>query len=466
MVNKGFAIISSLLMLCACSGTGLRSGLDPKNFEGERDGKALGLYTLTNEAGMEVSITNFGGRIVSVMVPDRKGEFKDVVLGFDKVSDYFPENNQTDFGASIGRHANRLDHGRISIDGKTWQLPTNNYGHCLHGGPEGWQYKVYEAVEVEKTRLKLKMLSPDGDSGFPGEVTAYVTFTLTEDNVIYISYEATTDAPTYVNLTNHSYFNLSGDPTHSICNDRLYINASAFTPVDSTFMTSGEIRPVAGTPMDFTAPKLIGKDIDADDEQIANGKGYDHNWCLDNKGDKSVVSAELYSPESGICLEVYTNEPGLQVYAGNFLDGTVTGKKGIVYGHRTAICMETQKYPDSPNKPDWEDGLLRPGETYTSYCAYAFSVKENTLESGKNIIGYNGPVPLEVKVVNNEVKEVKALANDESARYFKSASTILNKWNGLSVEKAAELEVDAVSGATYSSKAIIDNVRLALKSFE
>ena len=452
------------LAFVSCSG-GLRSGLDPSAFEDVRDGKATALYTLTNAAGMEVSITNFGGRIVSVMVPDRKGEFRDVVLGFDKVQDYYPENNQTDFGASIGRHANRLDHGRISIDGQTWQLPQNNFGHCLHGGPEGWQYKVYEAVEQSKTRLRLKMVSPDGDSGFPGEVTAFVTFTLTEDNVIFISYEAETDAPTYVNLTNHSYFNLSGDPTRSICEDRLYINASAFTPVDSTFMTTGEIRPVAGTPMDFTVPKLIGTDIDAQDEQIANGRGYDHNWCLDNGGDRSVLAAELYSPYSGICLEVYTDEPGLQVYAGNFLDGTVTGKGGVTYGHRTAICLETQKYPDSPNKPDWKDGLLRPGEKYTSYCAYAFSVKANTVESGKDIRGYAGPVPVEVKVVNNEVKEVKALENDETPRYFKRASEVLDSWNGLSVKAAGKLEVDAVSGATYSSQAIVKNVRLALGEF-
>ena len=334
------------------------------------------LYTIRNASGMEASITNYGGRIVSLLVPDREGRMRDVVLGFDDLKDYYPERNETDFGASIGRYANRIKDGLISIDGKQYQLPRNNYGHCLHGGTRGWQYQFYKAVEVSENQLKLERVSPDGDQGFPGNVTASVTFTLTDDNRLDIRYEAVTDAPTVVNMTNHSYFNLSGEPgSHDILDDELYINASRFTPVDDTFMTTGEIWPVEGTPMDFRTAKPVGRDIDADYGQLHNGHGYDHNWVLDTAGDDSVVAASLYSPVSGIELKVYTDEPGIQVYCGNFLDGTVTGKGGVVYGHRTAVCLETQKFPDTPNKPEWPSALLRPGETYSSHCVFEFGTK-------------------------------------------------------------------------------------------
>ena len=382
MFKKYFAVCAAALLIMGCGGkkkaevTGLKSGIDPEAFHVERDVKWINLYTLTNKAGMEVSITNFGGRIVSVMVPDKKGEYKDVVLGFDNIQDYFPENNQTDFGATIGRYANRINQGKITVEGVEYQLPQNNYGHCLHGGPNGWQYKVAEVVAGSDNTLKLKFDSPDGEANFPGHVTAYVTFTLTEDNAIDIRYEATTDKTTVINMTNHSYFNLSGDPAnHSVEEDELYINASNFTPVDSTFMTTGEIAPVEGTPMDFRKAKLVGKDINADYDQLHNGKGYDHNWVLDTKGDDSVLAAELYCPQTGISLKQYTDEPGVQIYAGNFLDGTVTGKKGVVYNFRRAICLETQKYPDTPNKPDWPSATLKPGEKYTSHCVFAFSVR-------------------------------------------------------------------------------------------
>ena len=382
MFKKYFAVCAAALLIMGCGGkkkaevTGLKSGIDPEAFHVEKDGKWINLYTLTNKAGMEVSITNYGGRIVSVMVPDKKGEFKDVVLGFDNIQDYFPENNQTDFGATIGRYANRINQGKITVEGVEYQLPQNNYGHCLHGGPNGWQYKVAEVVSGSGNTLKLKFDSPDGEANFPGHVTAYVTFTLTEDNAIDIRYEATTDKTTVINMTNHSYFNLSGDPAgHSVEDDELYINASNFTPVDDTFMTTGEIAPVEGTPMDFRKAKLVGKDINADYDQLHNGKGYDHNWVLDTGCDDTVLAAELYCPESGIAMKEYTNEPGVQIYAGNFLDGTVTGKKGVVYNFRHAICLETQKYPDTPNKPDWPSATLKPGEKYTSHCVFAFSVR-------------------------------------------------------------------------------------------
>ncbi len=374
---KILTVLAAAVVAAGCAQSGLtKSGLDPKDFEAGRDGSTTGLYTLTNTSGMEVCITNFGGRIVSVMVPDRNGEFRDVVLGFDKVSDYFPENNQTDFGATIGRYANRIDHGRFTLDSTEYQLPQNNYGHCLHGGPDGWQYKVYDVLEADASHLKLGMDSPAGDSGFPGEVKASVTFTLTEDNAIDIRYEATADAPTIINMTNHSYFNLSGDPaSHQVTADSLYVNASFYTPVDSTFMTTGEIAPVDGTPFDFRKPRLIGDGIDADNEQIRNGRGYDHNWVLDTRRNDSAPAAEVYCQQTGIVLREYTDEPGVQIYCGNFLDGTVTGKKGVVYGHRTAICLESQKFPDTPNKPEWPSAVLRPGETYTSHCIFAFSVR-------------------------------------------------------------------------------------------
>ena len=378
-MKKTFAILCAAAALAACTQKVAltESGLNPKDFEATCNGAPTALYTLTNEAGMEVCITNFGGRIVSIMVPDKDGNKKDVVLGFDKVADYFPENNASDFGAAIGRYANRINQGRITIDGETCQLPQNNFGHCLHGGPTGWQYQVYTVLEADASHVKLLRESPDGDNNFPGNVKACVTYTLTPDNAIDIAYEAVTDKATVINLTNHSYFNLSGDPAnHSIEDDILYVNAANFTPVDSTFMTTGEIRPVAGFPMDFTTPKRIGQDINHPTcKQIKNGNGYDHNWCLDTAEDISKVACELYCPETGIDLKVYTDEPGVQVYTGNFLDGTVVGKKGIAYPKRSAICLETQHYPDSPNKPQWPSVVLRPGETYTSHCIFAFSVK-------------------------------------------------------------------------------------------
>ena len=375
-MNKSIIIAALVAVAVSCAPELTKSGLDPRNFENTYEGAATALYTLTNQSGMEVCITNFGGRIVSVMVPDKDGIFRDVVLGFDNVADYFPQNNLSDFGAAIGRYANRINQGRITIDGVTIQLPQNNFMHCLHGGFTGWQYKVYSVVEADSHHVKLLRESPDGDNNFPGNVKAYVTYTLTDDNSIDIVYEATTDAPTVINMTNHSYFNLSGNPAqHSIVDDVLYINAANYTPVDNTFMTTGEILPVEGTPMDFTTPRVIGEGIDADFEQIRNGNGYDHNWCLDTEGDAGLVACELYCPESGIDLKVYTNEPGVQVYCGNFLDGTVVGKKGVSYAQRSAICLETQHYPDTPNKPDWPSALLRPGETYSSHCVYTFSVK-------------------------------------------------------------------------------------------
>ena len=351
-MKKFMMILGAVALLAGCNQKKeialTASGLNPDDFVATYNDMPTALYTLTNANGMEVCITNFGGRIVSILVPDNQGQKRDVVLGFDKVSDYFPENNQTDFGASIGRYANRINQGKITLDGKEYQLPQNNFGHCLHGGPTGWQYQVYECVEADAKHVKLLRVSPDGDNNFPGEVKAYVTYTLTDDNKLDIAYEATTTAPTVINMTNHSYFNLSGDPAnHSVVEHLLSLNSTSYTPVDNTYMTTGEIAPIEGTPFDFMHLKPIGQDIDADNEQIRNGNGYDHNWVLNTGGVISDMAAVLYCPETGITLFVYTDEPGIQVYSGNFLDGTITGKKGIVYKKRSGICLETQKYPDS-----------------------------------------------------------------------------------------------------------------------
>ena len=374
------AIGMSLALLTACAPQQKEnltlSGLNPEKFETLVDGnKAVKLYTLKNATGMEVCITNFGGRLVSIMVPDKNGNMTDVILGFDNVSDY--QNIANDFGASIGRYANRINQGKITVDGVEYQLPQNNYGHCLHGGPDGWQYKVYEANQLNDTQLELVLNSPDGDSNFPGNVVAKVVYTLTEDNSVDIAYEATTDKKTVINMTNHAYFNLNGDPSVSSMNQILYIASDSITPVDDTFMTTGEMMAVAGTPFDFNTPKAIEQDVtNFDNEQIKFGNGFDHNWVLNTKCDITKLAAKLTSPVTGITMEVYTNEPGVQVYTGNFLDGTVTGKKGIVYPQRASVCLETQHYPDTPNKAHWPSAILEPGQTYRSQCIYKFGVEK------------------------------------------------------------------------------------------
>ncbi|CCY51980.1 MULTISPECIES: aldose epimerase family protein [Bacteroides] len=367
-----WALSALLLASCATGEKPTASGLLKSNFQTEVDGKKTDLFVLRNANNMEVCITNFGGRIVSVMVPDREGVMRDVVLGFDSIRDYI--TIPSDFGASIGRYANRINQGRFTLDGVEYVLPRNNYGHCLHGGPNGFQYQVYDARQTGPQELELTYLSKDGEEGFPGNITCKVLMTLTDDNAIDIRYEAETDQPTIVNMTNHSYFNLDGD-AGSNSDHLLTIDADYYTPVDSTFMTTGEIAPVEGTPMDFRTATPVGARIDDFDfVQLKNGNGYDHNWVLNTQRDITHKCVTLESPKTGIVLDVYTNEPGIQVYAGNFLDGTITGKKGIVYNQRASVCLETQKYPDTPNKPDWPSAVLRPGEKYNSHCVFKFSI--------------------------------------------------------------------------------------------
>ena len=365
------------------------SGLDPAHFESNIEGRATHLYTMRNSKGMEVCITNFGARIVSIMVPDRKGVMHDVVLGFDNIAQYADRVNfASDFGAAIGRYANRINKGQITVDGKTIQLPQNNYGHCLHGGPTGWQYQVYDGRQLNDSTLQLTLLSPDGDNNFPGAVTAIVTYTLTHDNAIDIRYEATTTKKTVINMTNHSYFNLNGDPSHDGENQMLYINADRYTPADTTYMTTGEELSVAGTPMDFRRFTALSKDINNQQfDMTRNAHGFDHNWCLNTwhkgKGNDKVVAAALYSPTTGIRLDVYTDEPGIQIYTGNFLKASFAAKHGLRYPRHASVCLETQHYPDSPNKPQWASPWLEPGQKYTSHCRYQFSVADKAVTPKK-----------------------------------------------------------------------------------
>lgn len=383
---------AALLASCCCKKDAkaeLASGLNPADFESTIDGKQTALYTLRNANGMEVDITNFGGRVVSIMVPDRDGNLKDVVLGYDNVAQYADsENSPSDYGASIGRYANRISKHSFTIGEETYELVANDGDNCLHGGPTGWQYQVYDAEQVDDQTIRLTIVSPDGDNGFPGEVTAITTYRLTDDNVLDITWEATTTKETVINQTNHCYFNLNGDPSRVGTNMELYVNADCFTPSDIYYIPTGELQAVDGTPFDFRQPKALAEVVnDTTFEQIKNATGVDHNFCLNTydhstgKGDDTQVAASLYSPETGILLEVFTNEPGIQVYTGNFQgvgrDADILRKHGIKYPKHVSVCLESQKYPDSPNKAGegWPSANLKPGEKYFSHCAYKFSIR-------------------------------------------------------------------------------------------
>ncbi|MCM0721109.1 galactose mutarotase [Parabacteroides sp. W1-Q-101] len=348
------------------------SGLMKSDFVSEVEGKPTALYVLKNKNGAEACITNYGGRLVSVMVPDKNGKMTDVVLGYDNIGQYVQSDGN--YGALIGRYGNRINQGKFTLDDVEYTLPQNNGAHCLHGGPQGYHARMWDAKQLNDQALELTYLSKDGEAGFPGNLDIKVTYTLTDDNAVGIKYEATTDKKTVVNLTNHSYFNLSGVPGSDVLDQLVMINADNYTPVDSTLIPVG-ISPVEGTPLDLRTPVAIGKQINDPFQQLLFGRGYDLNWVLNTNGDKNVLAAKAYSPTSGIALEVYTNEPGIQFYTGNFMDGKDTGKHGVLYPHRGALCLETQHYPDSPNHPDFPSVVLNPGEKYLSECIYKFTVE-------------------------------------------------------------------------------------------
>ena len=348
------------------------SGLMKSDFVSEVEGKPTALYVLKNKNGAEACITNYGGRLVSVMVPDKNGKMTDVVLGYDNIGQYVQSDGN--YGALIGRYGNRINQGKFTLDDIEYTLPQNNGAHCLHGGPQGYHARMWDAKQLNDQALELTYLSKDGEAGFPGNLDIKVTYTLTDDNAVGIKYEATTDKKTVVNLTNHSYFNLSGVPGSDVLDQLVMINADNYTPVDSTLIPVG-ITPVDGTPLDLRTPVAIGKQINDPFQQLQFGRGYDLNWVLNTNGDKNVLAAKAYSPTSGIALEVYTNEPGIQFYTGNFMDGKDTGKHGVLYPHRGALCLETQHYPDSPNHPDFPSVVLNPGEKYLSECIYKFTVE-------------------------------------------------------------------------------------------
>jgi len=339
------------------------------------DGTAVSLYTLRNAQGMEAHIATYGGIVTSLTAPDRQGQYSDVVLGYDALAGYI--KNSPYFGALIGRYGNRIAKGRFELDGVTYRLATNNGPNALHGGIKGFDKVVWTAVKSEVSaegpRLTLNYRSADGEEGYPGNLDVTAIYTLMQDNALQLEYRATTDKDTVVNLTQHSYFNLRGHG--DVLGSIVQIHASRFTPVDATLIPTGELRPVAGTPFDFRAPTAIGARIDGEDEQLKFGKGYDHNWVIDDPSGKLKVQASVYEPDTGRVLEVLSTEPGLQFYTGNFLDGSITGKQGEVYALRHGFCMEPQHFPDSPNHRQFPSVVLKPGQVYRNTIVYRFSTK-------------------------------------------------------------------------------------------
>jgi aldose 1-epimerase len=350
-----------------------KSKMQKQSFGNTEDGQHVDLYILTNKNGMEAAITNYGGTVVSLKVPDRNGKLEDVVLGYDELDDYAA--GKAYIGATVGRYANRIAHATFTLDGITYTLAKNDGDNHLHGG---FNKRVWTAKDVSDSAgqaLELTYLSKDGEEGFPGKLAVQVVYTLTDQNELKIDYSATTDKDTVLNLTNHAYFNLAGQGNGDILQQQIMIRADRFTPIDATSIPTGELRSVKGTPFDFTTATAIGARIDQDDQQLKLGRGYDHNWVLNSGASGSLsVAAQAYDPHSGRVLEVLTTEPGIQLYTGNFLDG-IHGKDGKVYNRRYAFCLETQHFPDSPNKPNFPSAELKPGQHFQSTTVYKFSTK-------------------------------------------------------------------------------------------
>ena len=388
----GMGMASMLFSACDTKHAQLTvSGLNPTAFDSIINGKKTELIALSNQNGMEVCLTNYGGRVVSIVVPDKDNQPTDVVLGYDNLAQYADTiNSSSDYGSTVGRYANRIKDSKINVNGKEYHLRANDNGNSLHGGGNtGWMHQIYAIKAKTDSSVVFSLTASDGENGFPGTVKATATYTVKSDNTLDIVFEATTDKETVINMTNHSYFNLNGDPSKEGFDQVMYINADKFTPSDKLYIPTGEIKNVAGTPMDFRKPTAIADKYDTSFDQIKNATGFDHNWCLNTykngKGDDKTVAASLYSPKTGILLEVFTNEPGLQVYTGNFQGTGIACKHGIKYPKHVSVCFESQKYPDSPTKivtktKGWEisNPYLKPGEKYYSHLAYKFSVQETS----------------------------------------------------------------------------------------
>jgi len=377
-IGAALAVMAVGLVISTQLG-GASSKMQKQLFGKTSDGQEIELFTLSNSHGMQVSISTYGGVLASIKVPDRSGKIGDVVLGYDDVAGY--EADKANFGATIGRYGNRIAKGKFTLDGRQYQLPINDGPNTLHGGIKGFNKRVFTAKEVPSKlgqALELDYLCKDGEEGFPGNLSVQVIFTLlAESNELKIDYSATTDKDTVLNLTNHSYFALAGEGNEGMLDEELTLNARQFTPVDSNLIPTGELRNVSGTPFDFTQPTVIAKRIDqSSDEQIKFGRGYDHNWVLEGGVKASpAFAARVRDLKTGRVLEILTTEPGVQFYTGNFLDGTVHGKGGKIYAHRSALCLETQHYPDSPNHPNFPSAELKPGQTFRSTTLFRFSVK-------------------------------------------------------------------------------------------
>ncbi len=347
-----------------------------EQFGKTKDGQTADIYTLTNENGVQMKLTNYGGIVTSLIVPDRKGQMADIVLGYDNLADYIKDSPY--FGAIVGRYGNRIAKGRFTLNNVEYKLATNNGNNHLHGGIKGFDKVIWPAQPVRQNDavgLKLTYLSKDGEEGYPGNLISTVTYLLTNNNELKIDYIAVTDKDTVVNLTHHSYFNLAGQGTCDILGHELMLDADRFTPVDEGLIPAGELKGVKGTPMDFTKSTAIGIRINQDNEQLKYGKGYDHNWVLNSSDGSPAPAARVYEPTSGRVMEVYTTQPGIQFYTGNFLDGSNVGKGGKVYKHRYGFCLETQHFPDSPNHPAFPTTILKQGKTYKHTTIYKFSTK-------------------------------------------------------------------------------------------
>lgn len=349
--------------------------VEKSDFQTQVNGKQTDLFVLQNKKGMKVGITNYGGRIVSWLVPDSHGSFDDIVLGFDSIEGYL-NANEIYFGALIGRYGNRIAKGEFQLNGQQYELATNDGSNHLHGGPGGFHNVVWEATQLDDQHLVLNYLFKDKEEGYPGNLNVQVQYVLTQNNELKIDYTAVTDDSTVINLTNHAFFNLGGAASGSINDHQLTIKGSRYTPVDSTLIPTGEIAPVENTPFDFTTPTAIGERLLEENTQLSYGKGYDHNFVLDKEEPGTLTkAAKVTDPESGRTMDIFTTEPAIQFYGGNFLDGSDTGKEGEPYKHRTAFCLEPQHFPDSPNQPQFPSTVLEPGEIYHSLSVYRFATE-------------------------------------------------------------------------------------------